>query len=378
MSRPTAGPRERARLPLRYAPLLVLPRFLTGFRFSDWLRLMQRNKFAVHPVFWPRAAWATAGAALTSCLARFEKQSVAGEGERDLLERPVFIIGLARSGTSHLFDLLSQSPDLCFPTRFDVFHPHTLLLMRRWGVASLLQRLPTVRRAMDDFPVGWGSAEEDILALTILTSTGERLGAIFPRNTAPSCTTNSAPTADGNEAMQIIRALKDFTAKLVRLHRKCVALKSPGHTGRVREILAVFPEARFVTIFRNPLHQLASLAAMKDSGNSFWCTLQWPEVLSMEETIQHQGRRLSTYFEARPLIPAGNLVEITYEELVADRSAAISGICRRLSIEPPANLEARASDRRRRNPRPPLPESWLPLVRKHYEPLFTAGIYPQP
>ena len=121
----------KIRLPWRQLPLLPLPRFLSGFRLGDWWRLLREHRFGIDPIFWPRAVLATLGAAVTSCLAHLEERVTPDYGDADLLERPIFILGLPRSGTLHLFGLLSQGPDFCYPTRFDVFNHHTFLLLRR-------------------------------------------------------------------------------------------------------------------------------------------------------------------------------------------------------------------------------------------------------
>ncbi|MFM8983476.1 MAG: hypothetical protein ACKOLA_11340, partial [Spartobacteria bacterium] len=74
--------KPKIRLPLRQIPLLLLPRFLTGFRLGDWCRLLRQHRFSIDPIFWPRAVLASLGAALTSILARLEPKNpgVAGGG----------------------------------------------------------------------------------------------------------------------------------------------------------------------------------------------------------------------------------------------------------------------------------------------------------
>jgi hypothetical protein len=94
--------------------------------------------------------------------------------------------------------------------------------------------------------------------------------------------------------------------------------------------------------------------------------------------FEHQGAGLREYFESRALIPPGNLVEITFEELISDRVRTIQKLCAALTLTPPPsskNLNATS-----RNARPPgvPPESWIPLIREHYKPLFDAGLYPRP
>jgi LPS sulfotransferase NodH len=369
---------EMVRLPLGKIPLLPLPRFLSGFRMRDWLCLLRDHGFRIDPPFWPRALLATVGASVTSILARFEEPLAHGRVESDLWERPVFILGLPRSGTTHLFELLSESPDLCFPTRFDAFNPHTFLLLRRAGVFAVLAKLPKFKRAMDNLRVGWDSPEEDIVALTVLTSTGERIRQIFPRDSSWMWNSAKIDSRKREQSIEIMQALRAFSRKLVLLHSKRVLFKSPGHMARVREILQVFPKAKFVAVFRNPLHQAASIKNIRQSGNPFWCALQWPRGVKNNLAFEHQGAGLREYFESRALIPPGNLVEITFEELISDRVRTIQKLCAALTLTPPPsskNLNATA-----RHARPPgvPPESWIPLIREHYKPLFDAGLYPRP
>ena len=358
--------------------LLPFPRFLSGFRLGDWFRLLRAHRFRVDPPFWPRAVLATLGCAITSCLARLEHLCTRGEVDPELWEKPVFILGLPRSGTSHLFELLAQSPQLCFPTRFDAFKPHTFLFLRRAGLFAVLNKLPRFKRVMDNVRIGWGSPEEDVVALTVLTSLGERINQVFPRDRTNQGSSGAHAAGHPGENLELLRSLRAFSRKLVLLHSRRVLLKSPGHIGRVREILEVFPEAKFVTIFRNPLHQMASLHDMRHSGNPFWCALQWPAPAPRAPRFEVFGMRLRRYFDARPLIPAGNLVELTFEELVSDRVRTITRICTALDLVPPtASDRFQSNSGNERAPRS-APLSWTPSMRECFRPLYDAGFYPTP
>ncbi|MEN9469382.1 MAG: hypothetical protein RL630_1115 [Verrucomicrobiota bacterium] len=344
----------------------------------DWLRMLYSHEFRVDPPFWPRALLATVGAGVTSILARFEEALARGHVDSDLWERPVFILGLPRSGTSHFFELLALSPSLCFPTRFDAFNPHTFLLLRRVGLFAVLAMLPKFKRAMDNLRVGWDSPEEDIVALTVLTSAGERIRQIFPQDSSWAGNSEKIDSRKRGESMEMLEALRAFSRKLVLLHSKRVLFKTPGHIARVREILQVFPKAKFVAVFRNPLHQAASIKNIRQSGNPFWCALQWPRAVDNDRAFGQHGAGLREYFDSRVLIPPGNLVEITFEELISNRMQVIRKICDRLALTPPHDGEKlNATARHARQPGVP-PESWIPLIREHYKPLFDAGLYPRP
>ena len=94
--------------------------------------------------------------------------------------------------------------------------------------------------------------------------------------------------------------------------------KSPPHTGRVKVLLEMFPDAKFVHIVRDPLVIFPSTVHL-------WKTLyssqgmQKPTFDGLEEYVLANLTRMYERFETdRELIPAENFCEIRYEDLVAD------------------------------------------------------------
>jgi hypothetical protein len=366
-------PRQPLPLIFRRAPLLLLPRFLSGFTLPDWWRYLRKHRFAVDWPFWPRAAFATVGAAITSALKIFEQANTPALDE-EIWQKPIFILGLPRSGTTHLFNLLSREPGLCWPTRFDSFNPHTLLTLRRLGVHRLFALVPGQRRAMDRVVVNWMTPEEDAYAVSLLAGDGWRL-RLFPREPPE---TGEDLMVIGIHRLKFQQALRDFSRKIVALHGKQILLKSPAYTGCVREILEVFPDARFVTIFRDPEPQAASFVAMQESGNPFWATLQWPTRSPPEKLLAYLKWALATYFETRGLIPTERLLEVRYEDLVAKPRETLAIIRRFLEIESP--LDDAQSPRREASPAQNrlLPREFDGLLRDVYAPFYERGIYSPP
>ena len=111
-------------------------------------------------------------------------------------------------------------------------------------------------------------------------------------------------------------------------------LKSPQHTARVRTILSVFPEAKFVHLTRDPIEIYASTLrtwrALSDTQG-----LQGPgktEPWLVESVLSTFEEMYACYQGDRSLIAQGNLVELRYEELVADPEGAIGRIYRGLEL----------------------------------------------
>jgi hypothetical protein len=111
-----------------------------------------------------------------------------------------------------------------------------------------------------------------------------------------------------------------------------VILKSPTHTFRVRLLLEVFPNAKFVIIVRNPYTVFASTRRL------------WPRLLA-QSTLQDEPlpdldemifARYERAFEAvsrdMPLIPERNRCLVKYEDLVGNELDTVRGIYEHLGL----------------------------------------------
>lgn len=358
-------------LPLSAVPMLVLPRYFAGLRFWQWARFLHRHGWDIDAAFLPRAIAATAGALVTSALAPIDRWLHRDTIDTEAWEQPLFVLGVPRSGTTHLFNLLSRDPRFCHTTRFDAFHPHTLLTRRALGLHHLYRLVPGKQRAMDAVRVHWLSPEEDRIATSILLGEGGRLQVGFPRH----------PVAPDPPGHRYIAALREFTRKLVQVHGRPVVLKSPENTRHLPDLLAAFPRARFVMIFREPRAHAASLLGITQSANRYWATLQWPGPVPLARTLTPARKNLERYFAERSMIPEGRLVEIRHEDLVRDEAGTIRDVYAGLGLTPPGWLGMPVSPAQRpyrKNVHPPLPAEVEAEIPEAFRLLYERGIYPLP
>lgn len=354
---------------------ILQPAFLCGFTLPDWILLLRNNQWQVDSEYLPRALIATLGAGATSFLKFFEDRIDLTPLEEEKWRQPVFVLGLGRSGTTHLFHLLAKDPQLCFPTRLDCYNPHTFLTLRRLGLHRWLGLFPAKKRYMDNVLTGWLSPTEDTVALCVLTSSGDRLRRMFPR-TFDRCVGARSSLFDVKpEYPDDYMALAAFSRKLVFLHGRRPLFKSPEHTAAIPQILRVFPNAKFVTILRNPFSQFASLAAMDRSQAMEWSTLQRPLEISDQMRIARISSRLQRYLETRDLIPKTNLVEVKYQELVSNQVGALEKVYAGLGMEMPASFRAASVAAYQRNQHPELAPELKDRIREAYRPFVAAGLF---
>ena len=353
---------------------LLQPAFLSGFTFSQWTRLLEENRWDIDAKYLPRAVTATLGTLATSCLTPFEPEVKLDEECEALWRRPVFIIGLPRSGTTLLYHLLANDTQFAVPTRLEAFNPHTFLTLRKLGIGKLLNHFPLHSRVIDRVPVGWMAPEDDDVAVFVLTGIPGQIWRAFPREPDRGC---ECFKENSPEARRWIAALQMFTRKLSMSQGKPALMKSPHNAQKIPELLQAFPEAKFVTIFRKPEAHFPSFRAMFAGSGTGWDELQRRPPSTDEELLTVVQRQLERYFSTKMAIPSGNLVEVTYEELVSDRVSTLSRIYAQLGLpgfDSLAQVLPQDSGYEK-NIHEPLSPDAKALLRYFYAPVYEQGIY---
>lgn len=364
--------------PFESAIVMMHPSIFMGFRIGDFIRFLRGHR--IDPVYWPKVAVASLCGVATSAISVVESRFAARLSvDEEVWRRPVFILGLPRSGTTHLFELLAASSMFAYPARIDCFNPHTFLSLRRLGLARALGRRRLRTRVIDNVKVGWMTPEEDEVAILALTGMRGCVWRVFPRELSAEPAGEFFADPDGPEAQRWKWALRTFTRKLSALFRKPLLLKSPSHTMKVAEILSVFPDARFITIFREPFAHFRSYRAMFGSNATGWDDLQRRPRWTDRDFCEVIGRQLRRYFATRGLIPEGQLVEIRHEDVIASPRETLGAVFGSWGQEVPGELLARlaAPDAApyRKNVYPRCEAGTFETVRATYAPLYERAYY---
>lgn len=247
-----------------------------------------------------------------------------------LPDDPVVIVGHWRSGTTFLHQLLALDPQTATARNSLTVAPQVAVLLKPWLV-PLLQRWMSRTRPIDAVPWSAQDPQEDEIGLARLTVDTNMAGVAFPQHYPHHfrrCVLATTPEFE--------RQLLQFT-QLTWLHdgdgRRRLVIKNPAHTARVPQLLKLFPKARFVLLKREPIASIRSLVQVKQTL-AHLVGLQAPldAVIQVEETVAAHCALLEAFERSRPLIPAGQLVEVAYEDLIADPLATTERIYRELQL----------------------------------------------
>jgi hypothetical protein len=308
------------------------PHMWEGCNFSAWLRLLVRNRFGVGWRYWYVAAIVTPVSVMHSLLRLWQQlrygRRVAGTPIR---EAPIFIIGHWRTGTTLLHEFLILDERHSYPTTYECMEPNHFLvtegLFTRW-----FRFLIPSHRPMDNMAAGFGRPQEDEFALCMLGQPSPYLTIAFP-NRPPQFPEyldleGVPPRALARWKATFLRFIRQVTFK----NPKRLVLKSPPHTCRIKVLLEMFPEARFVHIVRDPYVVFPSTVNLwkslyKKHG------LQKPTFAGLEEQVLTTFNRLYARLEeGRRLVPPGQFHELRYEELIRDPVGQMRLLYERLAL----------------------------------------------
>jgi hypothetical protein len=299
---------------------------------ATWLRLLHRNRWAVDGRRLPMAVAITAYAAANSLLATIQQRLFARRLRKTQVRTdPVFVIGHWRSGTTLLHELMTKDPRHAFPTTYACYSPSHFLLTEPLAARWLGFLLPK-KRLQDNVPLAWKRPQEDEFALCNLGARSPFLTTAFPNRPpadAEYLDLEGLEEADVDHWKMILwRFARDLSCRDTRR----IIFKSPPHTCRIRHLLDLFPDARFVHIARDPYAVVASTIRLWQIMYASQ-GLQVPNYVGLEEHVLETFVRVHTALaKSRPLIPPGRLAEVRYEEVVRDPIGSVESIYRQLDL----------------------------------------------
>jgi len=285
---------------------------------SVWNLTWLLAHYGVSAGYVPRAAGMLLSSVLTAPLRLLDRATGWIPLRRARFDRPpVFIVGHWRSGTTHLHNLMCRDEQFGFASMYQSMTADYFVKPPAF-LRGLMGGMIPNRRPMDDVKVALDEPQEEELGLMRTSTVSFNHAYNFPlaaRRVFDHCVLfEGAPRAEG----QWKRAYRDFLRRLaISQEGRRLCLKNPPNTARLRQILDLFPDARFIHIYRNPYVVYDSTLHLWKSLLPHW-SLQKHDPAELPEIVLDFYRRLmERYFADSPLIAPGRLSEVRFEELEA-------------------------------------------------------------
>ena len=262
---------------------------------------------------------------------------------RQAIERPIFITGLPRTGTSILHELMGSVPGARVPLAWEVRFPCPP------PEAATFERDPRIARADDEVRLWceivpeYDSMHELGARVPVeciqITAHEFRSDELSGRHVVPSYAAWLAK-ADLTPAYMFHRRM----LQLLQWHApgERWVLKAPSHLGALGPLLAVYPDARIVWTHRDPLTVMASVASILFS--TAWVR---SDAVDAAQVLQwFTGETCAALLDAgsavrdRPGVDRSQFCDVQYTDLVSDPVGTVAAIHAQLGLDFDSNARA--------------------------------------
>lgn len=307
-----------------------------------WAVLLWQANFRIGLAYVPRLVVTLIGS-IGSTLLALPERLLAPLLLRGDVPPPIFIVGMPRSGTTHLHNLLALDPQFRSPRNFEVFNPHGFLT--GWLTTALLTPFLTWRRPMDSVQMTPFTAQEEEFALAGMGSPSPYNGFCLPREVQRYDRYWRPEGFSPAELRKWARHYRLFLRKLTCWRRKTPLLKNPANTGRVALLKRLFPQAKFVHIVRHPHAVYQSNRRLAEHG---LVVFQLQDPLDGDNyatrSLSNYRQLMDAYYRDTQELSDKDVAEVRFEDLERNPVAAVKAIYEKLEVTPSAGYQQRLAN----------------------------------
>ena len=249
------------------------------------------------------------------------------------VRQPVFILGLPRSGTTFLHELLAQDVDNLVPRNWQTIYPGPRPVdfdpardKRARAVDWQLRMFAGLARGFSELHPITADSPQECTEITAHVFQSLRFDA-----------THRVPSyfrwLEAHGHLQAFDFHKKFLQYLQNGAPGRWVLKCPDHTFTLDAILRVYPDARFVVVHRDPIAVLASVARLTwILRKPFLRKIDLAEIGAQVSERWIEGANRLLDFDRRADVPAERKIHVHYDELTHAPLAAVERIYARFGL----------------------------------------------
>jgi len=242
-------------------------------------------------------------------------------------DRPLFILGHWRSGTTLLHNLLCQSPNAAFVTTYQT------VFTQYFGTEKILKPFMRIlmpeKRPSDNVKLHVNFPQEEEFALSNLTPASYYHFFYFPEKYTDYFD-RYVRFINGSEKWKIAYSDLLLRSGYMMREKPYLVVKNPVNTGRLGVLSELYPEARFLHICRNPYVVFLST---KKFFLELMPTLWFHEISEskIEQIVLDTYAHLMELYD-KDLVSNSNVVEVRFEEFEKSPVESLKRIYEKLNM----------------------------------------------
>lgn len=253
--------------------------------------------------------------------------------DKPLVHDPVFILGHWRSGTTFMHNVFSCDDHFGYNTTYQTVFPHLIMWGQPFFKKNMSWLMPD-HRPTDNMELAVDLPQEEEFAITNMCPYTYYNFWFLPRHIQEYA---DKYLLFNNISPEELKAFDEAFMRVIKIslwntHGTQFLSKNPPHTGRIKELVKMFPNAKFIYLMRNPY-------TVFESTRSFFMNTIKPLKLQeisdddiQENILTVYSKLYNKYEEDKHLIPKGNLVEVRFEDYEKEAYDMTKEIYSKLSL----------------------------------------------
>ena len=245
------------------------------------------------------------------------------------VDSPIIIVGLPRSGTTHLHNLMGEDPDLRSLPYWESLEPVLQAaskpragrpdprIKRCARAIGFIEKMMPHFRAMHEMTPDHVHEEIQLLAVDFSTMLFESSYHIPAYRDWYRSTDQTHAYGYMRMMLQVLQSERGGPKRWV--------LKSPQHLEQIGPLLATFPDAKIVRTHRDPLRVTASICTMITYGNRMNAGAVDPHVIGAYWARRAEDLLRGAVRDA-DLIPAAQVFDVRFPEFMDDNLSMLERI----------------------------------------------------
>lgn len=267
------------------------------------------------------------------------------------IKRPLFILGLPRTGTTILHELITQDPSFRSPASWEVARPLPPPAAQTYNSDKRIAKVDRTLRLLEKMAPGFqvihaigAQLPQECVYILASSFVSEQFGYMYNVPQYRDWVLQQNMSSAYAWHAQFLQHLQTDTA------REHWVLKTPAHLASLDSLLAQYPDASIVWTHRRPLQAIASFSSLTSTLRRGFSTRIDPVETGAYE-FEHCAKMTQRGMAARQALDTGQFIDVSFDAICADPISVVSTIYTHLGRE--LTHEARLNMREylRRRPR---------------------------
>lgn len=267
------------------------------------------------------------------------------------IKQPLFILGLPRTGTTILHELIAQDPSFRSPASWEVARPVPPPMARTYNsdkrIAAVDRLLALLEKLSPGFQVihaiGARLPQECVYMLAS-SFISEQFGYMYNVPDYRSWALQQDMTSAYAWHARFLQHLQVDHA------RERWVLKTPAHMAYLKYLLAQYPDASIVWTHRRPLDAISSFSSLAYTLRRGFSASVDP-IATGEYELQHFSQIALRGMADRQALDNGQFIDVSFNAICANPMSVINTVYKRLGLELTGEAELRMRDYLKRRPR---------------------------